>query len=508
MKKFSKIGKRVLAFFLVALMNINTYATTTANDGSSFVTKAEFDDMMYDFNIKMNEYQSALNAKIDASISSYLAGMSAQSVLDLENYAKMAKEHDENYAKFTQWKTPVASENVHDVYGAFCVNKANGTGIGDNGDRDGIFGWCGINNNQAYGGTGSFVRYTNYTGSTDNFTSSYYFAEFPYKEDSNYQDWTLERINRRRLNFKLSAINTVFRSAQFTDKDRDTVVMVPATTYTADYTRLTQPGSFEHPSVGELGSMSNMQFMAVQTHEWTNRANTDTTNNAFLKYNLSGTVAGTDYAVDYEKRDYYDTSAPVTLPIQKDPSSETAISGAHSGSAVAIIYHDRLLYEYRGTKQYYFNITFNFKYNRPTIYNLNWTRLTNDYFNTLLAKPVYKYNGMPITKTNREGTIKFTLTLNNPSTGTYVYAISDKAFENGAIPEHMYETVGGKQYDHILLRGAVSRSGDEVIDVSLDKAKVYDTIKGDVLWLKVEPSVAGEVVSATVSNNIREYLNN
>ena len=74
MKKFSKIGKRVLAFFLVALMNINTYAAVGANDGTAFVTKAEFDDMMYDFNIKMNEYQSALNAKIDTAIANYLAG--------------------------------------------------------------------------------------------------------------------------------------------------------------------------------------------------------------------------------------------------------------------------------------------------------------------------------------------------------------------------------------------------------------------------------------------------
>ena len=88
MKKFSKIGKRVLAFFLVALMNINTYATTTANDGSSFVTKAEFDDMMTGFNIKMSEYQSALNAKIDNAISGYISKMSGSSTVEQENLAE------------------------------------------------------------------------------------------------------------------------------------------------------------------------------------------------------------------------------------------------------------------------------------------------------------------------------------------------------------------------------------------------------------------------------------
>ena len=76
MKKFSKIGKRVLAFFLVALMNINAYATTASNDGSAFITKAEFDDKVKLFNDNMDTYQSGLNAKIDQAIASYLGALS------------------------------------------------------------------------------------------------------------------------------------------------------------------------------------------------------------------------------------------------------------------------------------------------------------------------------------------------------------------------------------------------------------------------------------------------
>ena len=83
MKKFSKIGKRVFALFLVALMNINTYATTTSNDGSSFITKAEFDTMMKKFNENMNQYQAGLNAKIDAAIAKYIGGLSGVSVIDI-----------------------------------------------------------------------------------------------------------------------------------------------------------------------------------------------------------------------------------------------------------------------------------------------------------------------------------------------------------------------------------------------------------------------------------------
>ena len=86
MKKFSKIGKRVLAFFLVALMNINAYATSASNDGSQFVTKAEFDSLINNYNLEMNAYLSGLNAKIDNAISGYLGKMSSQSTATIIPY--------------------------------------------------------------------------------------------------------------------------------------------------------------------------------------------------------------------------------------------------------------------------------------------------------------------------------------------------------------------------------------------------------------------------------------
>ena len=72
MKKFLKFGKKIIALFIIVLLNVNTYATVNANDGSAFVTKAEFDTLVKNFNEAMNSYQSGLNAKIDDSISNYL----------------------------------------------------------------------------------------------------------------------------------------------------------------------------------------------------------------------------------------------------------------------------------------------------------------------------------------------------------------------------------------------------------------------------------------------------
>ena len=84
MEKKYKIFKRICALFIVVLLNFNVFATTISNDGSSFVTKSEFDEMTKRFNEQMQIYQSSLNSKIDTSISSYLAGMSSVQSVDIK----------------------------------------------------------------------------------------------------------------------------------------------------------------------------------------------------------------------------------------------------------------------------------------------------------------------------------------------------------------------------------------------------------------------------------------
>ena len=79
MKKFINVYRRTIAMIAIVLMSINTYATTASNDGSSFITKAEFDSLMNKFNENMDNYQSGLNAKIDNAISNYISGASGMS---------------------------------------------------------------------------------------------------------------------------------------------------------------------------------------------------------------------------------------------------------------------------------------------------------------------------------------------------------------------------------------------------------------------------------------------
>ena len=68
--------KRVACLFLVVLMSIDSLAAVVSdNDGSAFVTKAEFEELKADFASKIDEYNAALDGKIDGVISLYLSGL-------------------------------------------------------------------------------------------------------------------------------------------------------------------------------------------------------------------------------------------------------------------------------------------------------------------------------------------------------------------------------------------------------------------------------------------------
>ena len=76
MRKSTRIVKRILALFLVVLMSIENFAAVVSdNDGSAFITKAEFDSLKKDFQSQIDQYNTSIDAKIDGAIASYLAGI-------------------------------------------------------------------------------------------------------------------------------------------------------------------------------------------------------------------------------------------------------------------------------------------------------------------------------------------------------------------------------------------------------------------------------------------------
>ena len=76
MKKGTIIFKKKIASFLVVLMCRNTMgAVVSDNDGSAFITKAEFDSLKNNFQAQIDQYNTSIDSKIDGAIASYLAGI-------------------------------------------------------------------------------------------------------------------------------------------------------------------------------------------------------------------------------------------------------------------------------------------------------------------------------------------------------------------------------------------------------------------------------------------------
>lgn len=85
--------KKLTPIFLVVLISIQSFAATVSdNDGSAFITKAEFDSLKNNFQSQINQYYSSLDSKIDEAIASYLAGIKVSST---ENRLLLVSDQDD-----------------------------------------------------------------------------------------------------------------------------------------------------------------------------------------------------------------------------------------------------------------------------------------------------------------------------------------------------------------------------------------------------------------------------
>ena len=70
-----RMVKKIIIIVFAFTLCIETFASIVSdNDGSAFITKAEFEAMKKDFNDQIEQYNESISSKIDGAIASYLAG--------------------------------------------------------------------------------------------------------------------------------------------------------------------------------------------------------------------------------------------------------------------------------------------------------------------------------------------------------------------------------------------------------------------------------------------------
>ena len=101
--------KKLLALFLVVLISIESFgAVVSDNDGSAFITKAEFDSLKNDFQSQIDQYNTSIDSKIDTAIANYLQGIKVarKSILDNILNKLNAESNDGWYDASGNWVTP------------------------------------------------------------------------------------------------------------------------------------------------------------------------------------------------------------------------------------------------------------------------------------------------------------------------------------------------------------------------------------------------------------------
>lgn len=82
-----KINIVFFSIFAVAIcMQTSFSAIVSDNDGSAFVTKAEFDALKNNFNKQIDDYNKSIDGKIDGAIASYLSGIQISTINVEPNY--------------------------------------------------------------------------------------------------------------------------------------------------------------------------------------------------------------------------------------------------------------------------------------------------------------------------------------------------------------------------------------------------------------------------------------
>ena len=72
-----RICKKSITIVLALILSFSAYASVVSdNDGSAFITKAEFDSLKNNFQQQIDQYNTSIDSKIDTAIAQYLAGIS------------------------------------------------------------------------------------------------------------------------------------------------------------------------------------------------------------------------------------------------------------------------------------------------------------------------------------------------------------------------------------------------------------------------------------------------
>ena len=443
MKKFSKIGKRVLAFFLVALMNINSYAAVGANDGSAFVTKAEFDALVNTFNEQMDSYESSLVTKVDGAIANYLAGLSSSATytqnIILNSLSK--------YSFTNNWKlwdgddkSELGNKLKFDIYISCML-----CGIGSANDSHALEWTAYINN-----------------GSKGSKTSNYVLVN-PSEYDKN-----LYTIAGRMKSTMVSSAKGQFSNGAFTGTFSGSVSKFTPT----DLYDTNNSGTFGSTNMNLSGNMFGHSQSITTTVSYTNEDAIEA-NLPVINYLSGGTMQVTNvYMVE-------------TTKINNKKATDRSNKGSANNGWVKCQNGNSFVYNnnnpYRGDYQvtgYYHDYT---------EFAQGYAGFVLDDISSTVNTPTYYYSGLPVFKATTDGDAKFIFKLNGAADAKHNFEMRADQFDNNAITPGLSQLQNASS-SYVDSAGNVIKNVCSNIPSGCEVTVDFKAKKDTTYWIKAIPT--------------------
>lgn len=178
---------------LIILLLLNIYAAVISdNDGSAFITKAEFETMKSEFNSQIQNYNNSIDSKIDGAIASYLSGIRLSKTQSIDSYIYKAGSK-KNIIFVGELKTPDTRLGGHaEVCAQFLYKRDAGNCV-----------W--------YGDTAPSIGWMNRRGNYW-FIPGHFCIKIGYNGGSG-GSWPADQLRIRELNTEVAQKNIVYQVA-------------------------------------------------------------------------------------------------------------------------------------------------------------------------------------------------------------------------------------------------------------------------------------------------------
>ena len=457
MKKIYKISRRLVAMFMVLLICTNSYATSASFDGTAFVTKAEFDSLVANFNEQMNVYQSGLNAKIDNAVASYIGGLSTETYIEQD---RLINKLSDKYKFTKEWKLWSGSDdcqlgnkivwNIDLLAFGFGVSKPGQTSYGIE--------WKVNNTNTTSGST----------------TSNYVLVSKSLYDSNKYT------IKGRMKSFMKSSAIGAWTSGSLWSNNSTPGQITPADMYdrgSSDYF-----GSYNMTMSGTLfGTSVSMTTTVAYSNDDTIESDL-----AMINYVSGNTVptGKTLYLV-------------LDTEVNKKNKNKRDVKGqATWGWARSDIADPNWRAKYNQQNPYASNYTVTGYYHdyKEVASSTGYTAFLVDGITSVAGMNTTYFNGLPLFKASNSGVAYLEFTLTGSADTTHTFEIKGEQFGNAAITGGIIG-LSNAEYSYTDEQGNVIKNVPEIPTGRTVSAK-FDCVKDKTYWIKVNPSAGVTTVRA------------